>query len=217
MLNNNTLFDFQLTLEQLGASRQAKNLLVIGVCGFAGAGKTTLCRALSQAWPHRFLWLECDLLSALSYWDRTARIEQARASGDPACLEAEENPVNWYDWYGIKTAIQGLRQRGQFETHRAWNQKSGELDAFYAVQRRADDCPVTILCDCIFLLHAPVRHWLDATVLIESAQKSQKSRRALRAKNADAELAAMQRYERFELPYFQRHRCNADVVFQTEA
>lgn len=205
----------QTVLESFKPITQTKHITVIGVCGFAGAGKTTLCQALVQNNPERVLRLDCDRFSAFSHTERATRIRRARASGNAMLLNAEENPMNWYDWDGILSAIQCLRLNRKFETNRAWNRETGELDAPYKLSTDSDD-QVVVLCDCIFLLHKPVRTWLDGTLLVDCRKKALASRRKCRSKSAVLEHEAWRRYELFEAPYFEEHTEQIDAIFNSE-
>ncbi|MCK7615926.1 hypothetical protein [Roseibium sediminicola] len=189
------------------------DVCVVGVSGFAGAGKTTLCETTVSAYPEQVVRLNCDLFSAFSIQERRERIDNAFASGNPEVIEAEMNPRNWYDWKGIHHAIDGLRQRRAFETNKAWNHTTGLLDAHYS-KALPPAGPVVVLCDCIFLLHEPVRTWLEHSLLVQSSHDAIAVRRSNRAKDKEAERQARERQERFEVPYFERHSEYADIVFQ---
>ncbi len=182
---------------------------LVGVCGQAGAGKTTLCYRITEAMPDFAVRLDCDRFSAFSHPERQRRIDLAVASGDPARAEAEENPRNWYDWEGISTALRALREKRRFEWDRAWNRDNGLLDARYGISLPSSG-PALVLCDCIYLLHDPVRQWFDLTLLVQASAEAVDDRRRRRAKDS-ADLAKARR-NRFECPYFEAYGFRADCL-----
>lgn len=182
---------------------------LVGVCGHAGAGKTTLCDRITAAMPGIAFRLDCDRFSAFSYPERIRRIELAAESGDKTRLEAEENPRNWYGWEGTSTALRSLREKRWFEWDRAWNRENGLLDARYGISLPSSG-PALVLCDCIYLLHDPVRQWFDLTLLVQASEESVHDRRRRRAKD-NADLAKARR-DRFECPYFEAYGFRADCL-----
>lgn len=191
-------------LDRIMSPNRPDGVVVIGVCGMAGAGKTTFCTALTSRFPDRVFRLNCDLFSALSLSERRDRIQSAHGAGDQQRLHIEQNPQNWYDWEGIHTAVDGLRQHRKFSFDKAWNPGTGQLDARYSLELPRSG-QVIVLCDCIFLLHDPVCGWFDHTLLVECDDQLIASRREQRSQNAQAEKDARQRQERFERPYFEQH------------
>jgi uridine kinase len=203
---------FQDILDGLERSADAERIKVFGVCGFAGAGKTTLCQELVESHPDRYLRLDCDRFSSQSYSDRREQIAQARAAGGRAAKIAAEDPITWYDWDEIVQAIQSLKDHGAFATHRAWNRSSGELDDRYELSIPEGE-RIVVLCDGIFLLHDTVRSHLDGTVFVDCPEVVLAARRNLRSQSAELEQEAALRYESYEVPYFDLHQEKADAVF----
>lgn len=184
---------------------------LVGVCGYAGVGKTTLCRQMTAALPHFVFHLNCDRFSTFSRPERKRRIDLAVASGDPVRAEAEENPRNWYDWAAISMALQSLREKRAFERDRAWNNENGLLDARYGLSLPPFG-PAVVLCDCIYLLHDPVRQWFDLMLLVQASAAAVDERR-LRRSGDKADLAKARR-DRFEGPYFEAYGSRADCIVE---
>jgi len=185
------------------------DVVLVAVSGFAGAGKTTLCRSLQAARPNLVSHFVCDRFSRHSFHEREQRIaEQAsRARGGE-----EENPRTWYDWQAIERALGALRGDRSFAFERAWNTASGELDARYKLDLRSDG-PAIVLCDGIFLLHDAVRHWFDATILVDCPEPVRRAR-GRRRSNDPARLAYMNELERrFAEPYFRENAAHAQIVY----
>lgn len=203
--------DLRQVLDAILSMGRGGEIAVVGVCGLAGAGKTTLCKSIVAALPGYAFHLDCDRFSALSLTEREERIALARASGNCAHVNAEENPQNWYDWSGIGAAIDSLRRTRSFEWDRAWNRETGLLDARYSLFLSASGSAV-VLCDCIFLLHEPVRAWLDGVIMVQASDEAVALRRRRRARNETAERAARERQARFERPYFERLYACADLI-----
>lgn len=188
---------------------------IVGVSGFSSAGKTTLCNAIVEARPEDTIRLDCDSLSAFSLRERQERIAQAVASGDRRRIHFEKNPQNWYDWHKIQRSIETLRRDRHFLTRRAWNRQTGQLDALYELSLPPSG-PVVVLCDCIFLLHAPVRRWFDSVLLVHTSDVAIARRSSERAKSPAAEYQARARRETFERPYFRRYAEFADMVLSQD-
>lgn len=185
---------------------------IIGVAGLSGAGKTTLCRAIVAAHPGVAHHLECDRFSAFSYSERQSRLDKATKSGNSAAILAEENPRHWYAWDALEHALSSLRSSRIFAYDRAWNKRTGMLDDNYALALPPGG-PALVLCDCIYLLHPPVRQWFDMTVYVEAPFGLTVDRGLARAPNSQR-AAYMERLHRtYSLPYFEDHAANADLVY----
>ncbi|MCV6584628.1 MAG: hypothetical protein OIF47_03765 [Marinibacterium sp.] len=197
-------------MAQLDTRLRADRVHVVGVCGHAGAGKSTLCRQLVHMFAGRAVHLPCDLFSRHSLADRQARMDSARRSGDDARLRAEENPMNWYDWDGIACCISRLRSQRRSRWDRAWNSQTGALDGRFAAALPSDG-PGLVLCDGIYLLHAPVRGWFDLCLTVDADKDVIAARRMRRAATAADADASRCRHVRFELPYFRDHAGCADL------
>ena len=183
---------------------------VIGICGHAGAGKTSLCKRIRETYPalaHHFV---CDRFSRYSLREREARIAAAQA--DSLSPEAEESPVHWYAWSEIGQALASLRTNRAFSYPRGWNRQTGELDETYALTLPAEG-PTLVLCDGIFLLHAPVRQWLDAAILVDTPFDVTLERG--RQRTADPiRYEYMARLGRtYAVPYFAAHAAQADAIY----
>lgn len=186
---------------------------IVGVCGYPGAGKTTLCKSLIAACPGIFFHLECDRFSRHSLADRNSLVGRANSKNDTR--DAVENPQNWYAWEAIQAALAGIRDHGSFAYPHGWNRKTGELDETYAISlpRRQ---PVVLLCDCIYLLHPPVRGWLDAAILVDTPLDLTLERGQSRSKDS-ARAAYMERLARtYTTPYLAAHGAAADVLFSPD-
>ena len=184
---------------------------IVGISGFSSAGKTTLCHAIAESRPKDTVRVDCDILSAISLPERQKRIARAAASGDRRRIHVEENPQNWYDWSEIQRAIDALRRKRHFRTMQAWNRQTGHLDALYELSL-PESGPVVVLCDCIFLLHDPVRRLFDSLLLVQASDTAIALRRSERAKSPADEKQALERQEMFERPYFRRYAASADMV-----
>lgn len=192
---------------------QPDTVVLVAVSGFAGAGKSTLCRSLLAAHPDLVSHFICDRFSSHSYSERKQRIaEQASATHDSDA----ENPRNWYDWHAIERALRALREDRAFTFDRAWNTTSGELDAHYRLdigQARAPHGPALVLCDGIYLLHEPVRHWFDMTILVERPEPARRASGRRRSKDPARRAYMIELERRFAAPYFRKHAAQAQIVY----
>ncbi|MEM9634169.1 MAG: hypothetical protein AAGA50_22765, partial [Pseudomonadota bacterium] len=144
------------------------------------------------------------------FHEREQRIEEQRSSSP---VNPEENPLNWYAWEEIGTSLATLRDQGGFTYERAWNSRTGELDQKYSLQR-TQEAPTLILCDGIYLLHEPVRDWLDMTIFVGKPEATRKKRGRTRTTDA-SRRAYMERLERiYAIPYFQANIARADVIYR---
>lgn len=187
--------------------------VVIGVCGYPGAGKTTLCKSLAAGHSGLVFHFECDRFSRHGFVEREARIAQAQRSAN--MIDAVENPLHWYAWEGIEAALASIRAEGSFTYPHGWNRRTGELDQAYAISVPVNR-PAVVLCDCIYLLHSPVRGWLDAVVLVDTPLDVTLDRGRARANDA-GRAAYMERLTRtYAVPYFAAHTAMANVLFSAD-
>jgi len=211
MTGTTVLPDFDTVIERVKGCCAADRVAAIGICGPGGTGKSTLCRRILQELPAVARHLDCDLFSAFSYLERQHRIEAAIASGDPMRRAREENPLFWYDWDGIGQAVRSLRASRSFTLDRAWNRETGMLDATYTVSL-PEEGPALVLCDCIYLLHDPVRRWFDATLLLQANHEQIEERGRRRAQNTATARYMERLAATYTVPYFSAHAAHADYV-----
>lgn len=208
------ILDLVRTLERYVAKN---GTLVVGVCGHAGAGKSTLCKDFIEHATIPTIRLNCDLFSTHGSRDRLELIAAARATCDQDKIDAVENPLDWYAYDAIAAAISDLRLTGLHSYKSAWNSETGELDGSYDVSL-PDQRPAIILCDGIYLLHPPIRQALDITVRVDATTDVLDQRGLARSKG-DIERAQQHRAmrERFAVPYFDLYGWLADIVIDGKA
>jgi len=204
----------------LGNLEELKNFLLenmapnspmfVGICGFAGAGKTTLCRMLSVALPGSVTHFECDRFSRHGFSEREKRIAAYQRRDSPG--DDEENPVHWYDWDAVQEALDALRHQSRFRYCRAWNPQSGQLDATYSL-KLSEDKPSLVLCDGIFLLHSPVKDWFERIICVDCPQPVRQARGTIRTRDP-ARQAYMTKLEQMYVePYFHTFSGRADLIY----
>lgn len=204
-------------LQRLETETATKSVIIVGICGLAGAGKTTLCQQLTAISKFNIVHLNCDLFSSHSYADRQAIIENAYASGINEHIAFVENPQNWYAYDDIITAIHGLRANGHYSYNRAWNGKTGELDGHYNIAL-PENTPSIVLCDGIYLLHEPVRTALDLTILVDAPVEVTVQRGHKRSNSNTGHFMSMERLRQaYTMPYFEAISGHADILFQPES
>ncbi|KEQ08966.1 AAA family ATPase [Pseudorhizobium pelagicum] len=194
---------------------QAADVVVVGVCGFPGAGKTTLCQHIAEMSGVEVVRLDCDLFSTESYSQRQANLAEALKSGSQERIEDAENTQNWYAYDEIARAITDLKSHRRCTYDRAWNRNTGELDERYHLEASLAG-PVIVLCDCIYLLHPPIRDALDCAIFVDAPEAVRFARGRVRSRG-DANLAErMERISvRYTAPYFTRYADQATIVFRT--
>ncbi|MDX3925321.1 MAG: AAA family ATPase [Shinella sp.] len=199
----------------ISARLNGTDAVVVGVCGMAGSGKTTLCNKMIDTLPLNAVRLDCDQFSSRSYAQRQTLIEDATKSGIPQQIEFAENPKHWYCFKDIIAALHDLKTNRIHIHDRAWNRQTGELTGRYRIAL-AGDGPSVILCDCIYLLHPPIRAELDIAIMVETPEELVTERGLQRSKGDVSRAAYMERLrQRYTVPYFQALRDQVDIAYQT--
>lgn len=193
-------------------------VLLLGVCGPPGAGKSTLCKEMLQTFSGTAFHFICDRFSKYAYVEREKRIAAAVARASPRDIEAEENPCHWYDWEGIGIALRDLREKRTFVYPHGWNRQSGERDEPYE-GRLAGSGPVLVLCNGIYLLHSPVQSWFDRVLLVDASldQTLERGRNRGRSQGEPGRVARMERLTRtYAVPYFVENAQHADWGYRPD-
>ncbi len=161
--------------------------------------------------------LDCDQFSSHSYMERQGRIAKATSSGNPEWIEREENPKNWYAFDDIISALRDLKSKRTHTYDRAWNRQTGELDERYEVALDGDG-PSIILCDCIYLLHPPIRAALDVAILVETDAEIVTERGRLRSKGDTGRASYMESLrQKYSVPYFETFGRHANIRYKGES
>jgi uridine kinase len=196
---------------------RAKRLIVF-VCGFGGAGKTTFCHELSSKLPCSALVFETDWYAKYATNERRERIKSAVASQDPKLVEQEENPKNWYDWTEVVSALSSLRETGHLALRNGWSQRTGEKELSIDLELPCNEASV-ILCDGIYLLHDEVRSVADLIVMLDTPIVDCLDRTAMRDSHRSSReyleyKAAL--LEKYDKPYFEQFGKNAHVLASSQ-
>jgi len=206
--------DFPALKAQIANFFLSDSLVVVGVCGLGGAGKTTLCQKIIEEFPNHAIRLSCDSFSKFGYTERQYRIATALALDDPDEIEAEENPRHWYAWDDIGSAIEQLKERRAFSYDRSWNRRTGEIDERLEMVLPSHG-PAVLLCDGIYLQHSPVREWFDTLLYVDTPLDITVERGRIRSANNGVTgfAASMERLTRaYTIPYFTNYALKADWV-----
>jgi uridine kinase len=209
------MYSFESALELIEMT-SPRHRTVVFVCGFGGAGKSTVCRRLSQELKRSSVVFETDWYARFATVERKKRISDALASDDPVRIEAEENPKNWYDWQKLEADLKMLRETGSIYVQHGWNQSTGDKDlSFQLLLPPTPNC-VTI-CDGIYLLHEEIRETADLKILLmtptsvclERTENRDKHRSSKEYLEYKAGLV-----EKYDRPYFAEHGQHADYLLQ---
>ena len=192
------------------------SILIVGVSGLGGAGKSTLCHDLVESFPDQAIHFECDLFAQYGTLERRQRISEALDSGDEDRIESEENPQNWYDWQRIEQALISLKETGRYNFTGGFNQKSGEKDKAAELELKQSEHAI-IFVDCIYLLHLPVRDLIDCAIYIDAPLEESFQRSYDRDKHrSDHDYLVYKQNvtKKYCVPYFDKYRQYADIIFK---
>jgi uridine kinase len=188
--------------------------VVIFVCGFGGAGKSTLCHYLSCTVKVPSVAFETDWYLKYSTTERRERIRAAKASKDQKLIEQEENPKNWYAWPDLTSGLNELKEAGHLAIRNAWSQHSGkkELSVDLELPKNQDS---VILCDGIYLLHDDIVSAADLVILLDTPIETCRERANMRDGHRSSKDYLDYKaflHDRYDKPYFDSHRERANLI-----
>lgn len=186
---------------------------IVSVCGHAGTGKSTTTNAMLSNGYLAGAIIQLDWYLRYATPVRKQRIADALKSGDTERIEAEENPLNWYDWNRYQSDINHLQTSGTFEMHDAWDQSTGLKELQVGATMEQDGF---IICEGIYLLHPPIVEQADVTILMTLNESVARARAKARdAHRSDAQYLAYKQclVEKYDNPYMTRFAPNATLVF----
>jgi uridine kinase len=181
----------------------------LGICGLGGSGKSTLCRQLAE--NSNILHFETDWYARFPTPIRRQRIKEALESGDPQRIDAEENPLRWYDWDALAAGLETLKSTRHLSITDAWNQKTGEKGLALSLELPATGA-ATIIVDGIYLLHPQIRNQLDMVVHIGTPASTalERSRQRDQHRSSPEYLAYKESLTyKYCVPYFEQY---ADAI-----
>lgn len=192
--------------------------LIVFVCGFGGAGKTTFCHHLATILTLPTIIFETDWYAKYATKERRQRISSALASKDKSLIEKEENPKNWYDWTALIADLNSLKETGRLQIHNGWSQQTGEKDLSINLELPTNGDSV-IICDGIYLLHDEVKLAADLTFLLNTSVDLCLERSTARDSHRspkeylDYKAALVEKYDK---PYFRQHSKNAHSIVSAQ-
>lgn len=195
-------------------AKETDKPLVVFVCGFGGAGKTTFCHKLAGLLSRPCVVFETDWYAKYATAERKERIKAARALQDQDLIEMEENPKNWYDWKALISGLQLLKTNGQLRIRHAWCQKTGEKQLSIELIL-PNVLNSVIICDGIYLLHDEIRQAADVCIRLDTTLDTCLER----GRNRDAHRSTPEYLDykaaltrKYDEPYFECFGMNADFV-----
>lgn len=205
-----TINDIVKIIQNNGRGRR----FIVFVCGFGGAGKTTLCHELSAKLDRPAVVLETDWYAKYATVERRQRIKTATDSGDEDRIEQEVNPRNWYDWAALASALSCLKEDGNLEVRNGWCQRTGEKVLNLDVRVPGDSSECVILCDGIYLLHDEIRKIADLIVLLETPLPTCLERGANRDSHRSSQEYLAYKATltaKYDVPYFEKFSSHAHI------
>jgi uridine kinase len=208
------LNDIVKTITQNGRGKQ----LIVFVCGFGGAGKTTFCRRLCAEISCPAIVFETDWFAKYPTEQRRERIRSAVASQNQELIEQEENPINWYDWPALVSDLKKLKESGRLEIRNGWSQRTGRKDFSIDLEIPTEGDSV-IICDGIYLLHDAVKSAADLIVFLDTQVATCLNRSAARDSHRstkeylDYKALLVDKYDK---PYFELYSSNADMYVNVD-
>ena len=186
---------------------------VLGICGFGGCGKTTLCNLLLQELGSRALHFETDWYLRQSSKERRARVEEGLVADTMEEVVRSEDPSSWYDWSLVTAHLKELKTVGSLKITNAWRQSTGVKDLELELSLPDGEASI-IVCDGIYLLHNEIRGSMDRVVKISSSVTEAVSRAGGRDshRSPDWYLNFKENLRtHFDVPYFEKYCSSVDV------
>jgi uridine kinase len=206
----NTIEDIAKIIVEQGRGKR----LIVFVCGFGGAGKTTFCHKLSSMLAVPSIVFETDWYARYATNERRSRIKAALDSGDPKLIAQEENPKNWYDWAALISGLRTLQETGHLAIQNGWSQRTGEKDLYSALDLSRNRDSV-IICDGIYLLHDQVASCADLIIMLDTTVADCLERTATRDSHRSSKEYLDYKallVEKYDKPYFEEFSKKADIV-----
>lgn len=206
--------------DHIAALLQSKTHPLVLISGLPAAGKTTLAKTLKNDFENAVV-VQGDWFIKHPTTERLARIETAEKSGDTARIDEEANPINWFDWPALQTAVSTLQNSGKLSLEGAWNQSTGHKTITTALT--LPNTPAPIIVECAYLLHLPLVQQADLTMLIDTPEAVATQRLYARESakfttpylDKDNFLAYREKLTaRYDVPYFKRYRTHADLILK---
>lgn len=191
------------------AAADADSVVIHGITGRAGSGKTSFCRSLRRAgWEH----LPLDAFFKMSSRQRKAWLAEGARLG-PEEYAARADQLTWWDFDRAVEVIETLRQGQPLHLRNVYNREdNGELTGCIDIIPRYGS-QLRVAFDGVAIAH--LKHHLNRLTMLH-APAPERYRR-LRQRDADrrqSEEEAQQRFrltESFEDAYFQRFADLADL------
>ncbi len=176
--------------------RRVSGRLIVGIDGAGGAGKSTLARGISDAFPGRVSIVRCD-----DFYRPLIDAQYSR-------LTPEEAYENYFDWQRLRDEALIPLRGGKSARYRRYDWSTDRIAEWIEVESRE-----IVLVEGVFSTRPELRPLLDVAIFIETPREERIRRMSARPQGSTSWMDHWMAAEDWYLEHIAPHR-RADLVIE---